>query len=297
MARAAAACGWTPFAAPVARAALTCPPAVELRTGACVLELVVEGGRVAGVRFVRDGVVQELRARAVVLAAGVLENVRLLRLSGGPGTFGPAVGAGFATHAFVHVRGRFPGEDLGRAGGTPAQAVAVAELEADGAGGSIVQAAMNAGSAPDVGAVWAQPHQTPRPGSRLDLDPTHVDPRGRPVVRVTHDLDGDDRARRTRLVPQLERWLRAAGATETWLGSDPDDPAPLSTHLYGGTVMGEDPRTSVVDADLRAHAADGLVVVGSSVFPDTGGRGPTLTIEALADHAARRLVARLGAAS
>jgi gluconate 2-dehydrogenase alpha chain len=291
MAAAAQACGWRPFAAPFARRALACPPAVELRTATCALELVAQGARVVGVRCLRDGVVEEVRARAVVLAAGVLENVRLLLLGGG--AFGPAVGRGFATHAFVHLRGRFPGVDLGRAAGTPAQAVAVADLEADAAGGSIVQAAMHPAAEPDVGAVWAQPRQRPRPASRLDLDPTHVDPRGRPVLRITHDLDAADRERRARLVPQLERWLRAAGAAQTWVGSDPDDPEPLSTHLYGGTVMGDDPRTSVVDADLRAHAVEGLVVLGSSVFPQTGGRGPTLTIEALADHAARALSDRL----
>jgi gluconate 2-dehydrogenase alpha chain len=304
MAEAASACGWRPFAAPYARRPAVVPDGVECWTGACALELIVEPGRaggasrprVAGVRFLRSGTVEEVRARTVVLAAGVCENVRLLLLSGGPraDAFGPWVGRGFTTHAFVHVRGRFPDEDLGRRAGTPAQAVAITDLEADTAGGSIVQAAMHPGSEPDVGAVWAQPRQRPRAGSVLDLDPTYTDPRGRPVLRVTHDLDAADRARRGRLVPQLERWLRAAGAGETWVGGDLDDPEPLSTHLAGGTVAGRDPRTSVVDHDLRAHAVDDLVVLGSSVFPHSAGRGPTLTIEALADHAAHRLAARTG---
>ena len=55
-----------------------------------------------------------------------------------------------------------------------------------------------------------------------------------------------------------------------------------SNHIMGTTRMGADPRTSVVDADLRVHGHPNCFVVGSGVFPTAGTANPTLTIAALA---------------
>lgn len=53
-------------------------------------------------------------------------------------------------------------------------------------------------------------------------------------------------------------------------------------HTMGTTRMGDDPRTSVVDANCRVHGYTNLSVAGSSVFPTGGYANPTLTIVALA---------------
>ena len=45
--------------------------------------------------------------------------------------------------------------------------------------------------------------------------------------------------------------------------------------------MGTDPKTSVVDANLRSHDHPNLFVAGSSVFPSSATANPTLTIAAL----------------
>ena len=45
--------------------------------------------------------------------------------------------------------------------------------------------------------------------------------------------------------------------------------------------MGADPRTSVVDADLRSHDHANLFLLGSGVFPSVGCSSPSLTIAAL----------------
>jgi choline dehydrogenase-like flavoprotein len=58
--------------------------------------------------------------------------------------------------------------------------------------------------------------------------------------------------------------------------------------------MGADPRTSVVDADLRAHDHPNLFVVGSAVFPPITASPPTLTIAAMALRAAETIRATLG---
>jgi choline dehydrogenase-like flavoprotein len=64
-------------------------------------------------------------------------------------------------------------------------------------------------------------------------------------------------------------------------------------HHMGTCRMGDDPRTSVVDRDLRVHACENLYVAGSAPFVTTGASNPTLTIVALslrlADHLAERL--------
>jgi glucose dehydrogenase len=52
-------------------------------------------------------------------------------------------------------------------------------------------------------------------------------------------------------------------------------------HIMGTLRMGADAKTSVVNADLRAHDHPNLFVVGSSVFPSGATDNPTLTIAAL----------------
>ena len=60
-----------------------------------------------------------------------------------------------------------------------------------------------------------------------------------------------------------------------------------SAVMGGTTRMGADPKTSVVDANLRAHDHPNLFIVGSQVFPSITANPPTLTVAALS--------ARLGA--
>ncbi|KQT87526.1 GMC family oxidoreductase [Aurantimonas sp. Leaf443] len=62
----------------------------------------------------------------------------------------------------------------------------------------------------------------------------------------------------------------------------PDDGELAGYHHMGGTRMGTDPATSVVDADCRVHGMRNLFVGGSSVFPTSGEANPTTTIVALA---------------
>jgi choline dehydrogenase len=62
-------------------------PNLQVVTGAHVLKLIVEGKRVAGLSYRRDGVVTEVRAqREVILSAGAIGSPQLLLLSG----IGPA---------------------------------------------------------------------------------------------------------------------------------------------------------------------------------------------------------------
>jgi gluconate 2-dehydrogenase alpha chain len=55
-----------------------------------------------------------------------------------------------------------------------------------------------------------------------------------------------------------------------------------TTHVTGGTVMGADPRTSVVSSHLQHWDAQNLFVVGASVYPFNAGYNPTGPLGALA---------------
>lgn len=61
-------------------------------------------------------------------------------------------------------------------------------------------------------------------------------------------------------------------------------------HHIGTVRMGDNPATSMVDADCRVHGVRGLSVVGTAVFPTSSQANPTLTAVALALRLADRLI-------
>ena len=64
------------------------------------------------------------------------------------------------------------------------------------------------------------------------------------------------------------------------------------SHQHGTARMGEDPDSSVLDRNCRAHEVQNLFVVDGSPFPTSTGANPTLTIMAnawrVAEHIADR---------
>ena len=62
-------------------------------------------------------------------------------------------------------------------------------------------------------------------------------------------------------------------------------------HVCGTCRFGEDPHTSVLGPDCRAHGLENLYVVDSSFFPTSGGTNPSLTIAANALRVAMGLAA------
>jgi choline dehydrogenase-like flavoprotein len=88
--------------------------------------------------------------------------------------------------------------------------------------------------------------------------------------------------------------FRLLGATEVDLGSD-DKAYDGAGHIMGTCRMGDNPKTSVVDAQCRTHDHRNVFIVGSSVFPTVGSPNPTLTLAALALRAAKDIARQLGA--
>jgi len=66
-------------------------------------------------------------------------------------------------------------------------------------------------------------------------------------------------------------------------------------HQNGTVRFGDDPRTSALDANCRAHEVDNLYVVDGSFFPSSAAVNPALTIMANALRVGDHLRTRLGA--
>ena len=64
-------------------------------------------------------------------------------------------------------------------------------------------------------------------------------------------------------------------------------------HVCGTCRFGDDPQTSVLDRDNRAHDLDNLYVLDASFFPSSGGINPSLTIVANSLRATDKIDQRL----
>ena len=285
--------------------------------------------RATGVNYIRNGEEFFQPAKVVLLAGYTYENSRLLLLSKSSAyPQGLSNNRGqVGRHYFAHyqtgaVTALFP-FDVNIWYGLPAQGITVDDFADDAydhtglgfIGGTclhvrterhaIEAASMGTyGKAPAWGSAWKkfvhenaarvantyfQTSTFPYESSNLDLDPQTADPLGDPVCRIT---TGGPRQNEVRAIlhiqPKMEHWFREAGAIAVE-AANPDVPT-LTTHAYGGTRMGDNPDTNVVDRWGFSHEAPNLGVLGASVMGTSGARNPTLTAQALAWRTADHLV-------
>ena len=284
-------------------------------------------GRVRGVTYFKDGEEYFQPADAVLLASYVYENVRMLLLSksaaypDGLSNNRGQVGRHYFTHNHRGwVTALFP-FDLNNWYGAAAQGVAVDDWADDNfdhagldfiGGGNlwvyterrpITAAGMNTfGRAPRWGSEWKsfirenadrwtgsylQKTTFPYEDNYLDLDPNVTDPYGDPVCRITADFKENEIRLTEFIQDRMVEWFTAAGAIET-IRNDIQTMGP-ATHAYGGTRMGRDPDTNVVDRWGFSHEAPNLGILGASVMGTSGARNPTLTAQALAWRTAAHL--------
>jgi gluconate 2-dehydrogenase alpha chain len=283
-------------------------------------------GRVTGVSYVKDGKEYFQPARVVLLASYTYENSRLLLLSQskaypkGLSNNHGQVGRHYFAHYQGGVTALFP-FDINIWYGTPAQAAAVDDWADDNydhtgvgfIGGTTLQphtemhpieaASMNTfGKAPTWGSKWKayvrenaarwvsaylQTSTFPYEDIYLDLDPEVKDPLGDPVCRVTNAAKENETRAAAFGQMKMEEWFRAAGAIQI---ARAGVGAPgVSTHAYGGTRMGDNPDTNVVDRWGFSHEAPNLGILGASVMGTSGARNPTQTSQALAWRTAEHL--------
>jgi len=285
-------------------------------------------GRATGVRYVTGTEEFIQPAKVVLLASYTYENVRLLLLSrsrvyprGFANNSGQVGRHYFSHHQGAGVSALFP-FDLAAWYGLPAQGVAVDDFADDNfdhsgldfiGGGNLwvmsdrrpISAANGStfGRSPSWGSEWKryirenadrshsayiQKTTLPYESNYLDLDPVERDPLGFPVLRVTAQYKPNELAIAAFTQDRMEEWYRAAGAVEV-ARAGLGNAMGLSTHAYGGTRMGDNPETNVVDRWGFAHEAPNLGILGASVMGTSGARNPTLTVQALAWRTAEHL--------
>jgi len=289
-----------------------------------------DAGRVTGVTYVTGTEEFFQPAKVVLLSTYTYENARLLLLSTskafpkGLANNHGQVGRHYMSHATgASVTALFP-FNLNSWYGLPAQGVAVDDWADDNfdhagldfiGGGNlwvysdrrpIGAANMNTfGRTPSWGPQWKafvkenadrvntaylQKTTLPYEDNVLDLDPGVKDPLGFPVCRITADFRDNERKIAEFIQEKMELWYRAAGAVD--IVRAPLGTMGLNTHAYGGTRMGDDAETNVVDRYGFAHEVPNLGVLGASVMGTSGAHNPTLTVQALAWRTADHLVRR-----
>jgi gluconate 2-dehydrogenase alpha chain len=287
-------------------------------------------GKVSGVQFLRGGQEYFQPARVVLVASYTYENSRLLLLSKSkayPNGLSNNHGQ-VGKHYIGHWAGRggcvalFPHE-LNLWYGAMAQGVSMSNWSEDNfdhsglgfiGGGSIfvnherhpiAAASMDTfGRAGSWGSKWkafvhenadrwiaayVQCNSFPYENTYLDLDPEVKDPLGDPVCRITAGPKENELRASNYAADKAEEWFRTAGAIEvarTRTGGAPQ----ISTHAVGGTRMGANPETNVVNEWGFSHEAPNLGILGGSVLCTHGARNPTLTIQALSWRTAEHLI-------
>lgn len=131
--------------------------------------------------------------------------------------------------------------------------------------------------------------------NHLDLDPTYRDAWGLPLLRMTFDFPENDLRMSAWCTERALEIGRAMGARQV-AGAPRRGPYTSTqyqtTHNTGGTVMGTDPSTSVVNRYLQCWDVSNVFVIGASNFPQNASYNPTGTVGALAYWAADAIVGR-----
>ena len=129
----------------------------------------------------------------------------------------------------------------------------------------------------------AMVEQTADPANLVELG-TGTDRFGTPLPRIVHSFGRDTTSLWQYCAEEGQRVMNAAGAKETWAGRM------NGGHPAGGTIMGNDPGTSVADSNGRLHEIPNVVVAGSGLHPATGGASPTFTLLAVAERSADHVI-------
>ena len=302
---------------------------LDVVTYARVTNIVADhNGKVTGVDYIRGDEAFFQPADVVLVASYAYENVRLLQLSksrafpNGLSNNAGQVGRHYLSHhQGSPVIALFP-RDLHNWYGLPAQGVAIDDWaddnfdhrDLDFIGGANLWAhtdrkPMGAAKMSTFGLVrnwgsewkkfimenadrsnmaYIQKTTLPYEGNYLDLDPNVKDPMGFPVTRITARYRENELRIAEFSQDKMEEWYREAGAIEvqrTGLGNAMG----ASTHAYGGTRMGNNTETNVVNRWGFSHEVPNLGILGASVMGTSGARNPTLTVQALSWRTAEYL--------
>jgi choline dehydrogenase-like flavoprotein len=286
----------------------------EIKAGCAVIAIERDAkGQPSGLRYVdAAGETHVQPATTIILAGAAVQNARLL-LASGVGNASGRVGRYFNCHQVANVHGLFEADTechLGLSAGTLTCQDGYAKVQPDKPFGSVTWGIAPAVKPNDLlGLATTRPdlfgialdgfirraarhlglingivESVPRAENRIELTAAK-DRHGVPLARIVHSLDPGSAALWDHANALGLRVMRAAGATESWAA-----PMRALAHVSGGTIMGDDPRTSVTDSHGRLHDHPNVMVAGGGLFPTIGAVSPTFTVLALADRAARTLL-------
>lgn len=296
----------------------------KLVTGARVKRITTNAqGRAEAVIWVdREGREHEQKAKIVVMAANGIGTARLLLLSAcaqfpnGLANSSGLVGKNLMLHPNNEVLGLYD-EDIESWKGPAGQLIYSLEFyETDLSRGFYRGAKMNLMPVPGILRFmslrdgqpfeqrWGQAfhdyaryagramswagniEDLPEERNRVVLDPELKDSDGIPAPRIEYQISENTRKSLDFTLQRMTEMHEAAGArhifqTPLWREAP--------GHILGTARMGNDPRTSVVDAYCRSHDVDNLFIVDGSVMVTSGAVNPTATIAALALRTAEHI--------
>jgi len=283
----------------------------DLRTDSIAKEILTDSrGRVTGVAyFDANNRLQEQPADLVVVSASATESARLLLNSksamfpNGIGNQFNWVGRNLQGHAYSGAVGLMDFDiydDLG-----PGASIAICDYNHGNpglVGGAVLCnefirlpiqfAFMTPPDVPRWGAAHKQyvrkfykrsvivmgpVQEMPVFEARVQVDPTVKDFWGIPVVRLSGQRHPQDGVTAKFIAEKAQDWLREAGAIKTWVRL-PGSGLSGGQHQAGTCRMGNDPKTSVVNANCQVHGVDNLFVADGGVHVTNGGFNPVLTI-------------------
>ena len=134
---------------------------------------------------------------------------------------------------------------------------------------------------------WLTSEDLPDPENRVTVDAS-----GRTVLKYReNNLEAHERliARLKRLLGQWQKGIHFEKGGKIPLGG--------VAHQCGTLRFGRDPRSSVLDANCKAHDLENLYVVDGSFFPSSNAVNPALTIMANALRVGDHLLERLSVSS
>lgn len=295
----------------------------DLRCNANVIEIMKQGNKVTGVKYINTLTLEEYiqPADIVVLGGYVITNARLLMLSKIGTQYDPVTGKGTLGKNYCYQitpggTGFFD-VDMNVFQGAGALGMSIDDFSADNFdhsnlnfihGGMITM--LQAGKRPIANnpvpkgtpgwgaefkkavlhnfnktlGVSAQGASMPYRYNYLDLDPTYKDAYGLPLLRMTYNFTEQDKNLFDFISTKVEGILKEMGAKSISMKPWSKDYSVVpyqTTHNTGGTIMGADPATSVVNPYLQHWDAENLFVVGAGNFPHNAASNPTGTVGAL----------------
>lgn len=129
-------------------------------------------------------------------------------------------------------------------------------------------------------------------GNYLDLDPTYRDVYGRPMLRMTFDFTGNEHRMSNYLTDRAAEIAKAMNPREIKVSRREGHYSIVpyqTTHNTGGTIMGTNPRESVVNRFQQSWDLHNLFILGAGAFPQNPGYNPTGTVGALTFYAAKAI--------